>query len=89
MNPPALPRPHPLFGGITLRRTDWESAIARHTAGWTVEEALTALPTGRFYELQFARIVADWPTRQTYLQQRGAPGQLDREQALYDHLTAN
>jgi hypothetical protein len=54
-----------------------------------VEEALTALPTGRFYQPQFDQFIVDWPARQTYLQQRGTPGQLDREQALYDHLTAN
>lgn len=84
----ALPRPHPIWGQISLRRNDWESAIARHAAGWSPQEALQALPTGTFYRPQYDEILRSWPSRRAFLEQHGTPAQLQLEQLLFDHLSA-
>ena len=53
----------------------------------SIARLLDALPRDLMLQQQSAAAVAGWPSREAFLLQRGAPGQLDRESLWIDALS--
>jgi hypothetical protein len=85
-----LPRSHPQVGLLAMKRAngDWRREVDRCNAGRSYAQALAELPPAgdEFYANQYEAIIAAWPQREAFLQQRGTPGQLQAETLLIARL---
>ncbi len=91
MKRPVLTRQHPRFGLVSLRGGTWQSEVSSVVRGESdavsIARLLDALPRDLMLQQQAADAVAGWPSREAFLLQRGAPGQLDRESVWIDALS--
>jgi len=82
---PIPTRPHPRFGLLSLRPGNWQREVSALIAGESESAAiarlLDELPRDPMLQQQASAAVDDWPQREAFLLQRGAPGQRDREAA--------
>jgi hypothetical protein len=67
---------------------DWRREVDRCNDGRSYALALAELPPAGdpFYGDQYLAIIAAWPQREAFLQQRGTPGQLEAETLLIARL---
>jgi hypothetical protein len=76
-------RQHPRFGLLSLRPGTWQSEVQSLVRGEADSSAITRLldllPGDAMLQQQASAAVDDWPQREAFLLNRGAPGQRDRE----------
>jgi ABC-type iron transport system FetAB ATPase subunit len=76
-------RQHPRFGLLSLRPGTWQSEVQSMVRGESdavsIARLLDALPRDLMLQQQASAAVDDWPHREAFLLNRGAPGQRDRE----------
>jgi hypothetical protein len=83
MKRPIPTRQHPRFGLLSLRPGTWQSEVQSLVRGEADSSAITRLldllPGDAMLQQQASAAVDDWPQREAFLLNRGAPGQRDRE----------
>ena len=83
MKRPIPTRQHPRFGLLSLRPGTWarevQSLVSGESEAVAIARLLDALPRDLMLQQQASAAVDDWPQREAFLLERGAPGQRDRE----------
>jgi hypothetical protein len=84
MKRPIPTRQHPRFGLLSLRPGNWAREVQSLVAGESEVDAinrlLSLLPRDSMLQQQATAALDGWALREQFLEQRGAPGQRDREQ---------
>jgi hypothetical protein len=84
MKKPIPVRPHPRFGLLHLRPGTWQAEVGSLVRGeseqQSIDRLLAALPTDPRLQQEATAALDGWALREQFLEQRGAPGQRDREQ---------